>query len=51
MLDWGTLASIATAIGIFIGIFELRANWKLSQTEFEGSLDQQYREHLKKVIL
>ncbi len=47
MIDWTSIASIATAIGIFLAVFELRGNWKLSQSQFEDSLDQQYRELAK----
>ena len=42
-MDWGVIASCATAIGVAFAAWEIRQGWKLSQTEFEDSLDQQYR--------
>ncbi len=47
MIDWTLVASVATAIGVFIAAFELRGAQKIAQTEFEDSLDQQYRELAK----
>ena len=44
MIDWTSVASIATAIGVFVAAYELRETQKIAQTEFEDSLDQQYRE-------
>ncbi len=41
---WDTLAAIATAIGVFIGVWHIREGRKLAQSSFEDSLDQQYRE-------
>lgn len=47
MIEWTSIASFATAIGVFIAVFELRESQKIAQTEFEDSLDQQYRELAK----
>lgn len=43
-IDWNSLVSIATAIGVFIAAFQLRTSSKIAQTEFEDSIDQQYRD-------
>lgn len=43
IIDWNSLVSIATAIGVFIAAFQLRASSKIAQSEFEDSIDQQYR--------
>ena len=43
VMDWGTIASIATAIGVTIGVWELKQASNISQAQFEDSLDQQYR--------
>lgn len=40
-LDWSTLASIATAIGVLV--FQIFESRQIAQTTFEDSLDQQYR--------
>ena len=40
---WNTIASIATAIGVCIAAWQIWESRKLSQTSFEDSLDQQYR--------
>lgn len=37
------MASIATAIGVAIGVWQIRESSKVAQTQFEDSLDQQYR--------
>jgi len=42
-MDWDTIASCATAIGVAIAAWQIRESRKLSQTTFEDSLDQQYR--------
>lgn len=47
MIDWASIASIATAVAVFIAAFELRESQKIAQTQFEDSLDQQYRELAK----
>ena len=47
MIDWVLIASSLTAIGVVIAAWEIRQGWKLSQTQFEDSLDQQYRELAK----
>ena len=48
MMDWNgiatAVASVATAIGVGIGAWQIRENSKLAQTQFEDSLDQQYRQ-------
>ena len=49
MFDWTTMASIATAIGVSIAVFELRESQKIAQTQFEDSMDQQYRELAKDI--
>ncbi|MFC1749546.1 hypothetical protein ACFL2V_12145 [Pseudomonadota bacterium] len=43
-MDWDTLASFATALGVAIAVWQFRESAKLTQSTFEDSLDQQYRE-------
>lgn len=50
MTDWSTfnsiatgVGSLATAIGIIFGAWQIRISKKQSQAEFEDQLDQQYR--------
>ena len=43
VIDWNTLASIATAILVGIGVWEIRQGSRIAQAQFEDSLDQQYR--------
>jgi len=42
-MNWTTVASIATAIGVCIAAWQIRESRKLAQTTFEDGLDQQYR--------
>ncbi len=42
-MNWDTLASFATSIGVGIAAWQIWENRKLAQTTFEDSLDQQYR--------
>lgn len=49
-IDWNAISSIATsigsiatAIGVFFGAWQIRLSKKQSQAGFEDSLDQQYR--------
>lgn len=43
-IDWNSLVSIATAVGVLIAAFQLRTSSKIAQSEFEDSIDQQYRD-------
>ena len=43
-IDWDSLVSIATAIGVLLAAFQLRISSKIAQSEFEDSIDQQYRD-------
>ena len=42
-MNWDTVASIATSIGVGIVAWQIWESRKLAQTTFEDSLDQQYR--------
>ncbi len=42
-LDWATIASVATAVGVAVGVWQIRESSKIAQAQFEDSLDQQYR--------
>lgn len=42
-MNWDTLASLATALGVGIAVWQLHENAKMTQSTFEDSLDQQYR--------
>ncbi len=42
-MDWDTVASFATSIGVAIAAWQIWESRKLAQTTFEDSLDQQYR--------
>ena len=42
-MNWDTIASIATAVGVGIAAWQLWEGRKLAQTTFEDSFDQQYR--------
>ncbi|MDZ7841510.1 MAG: hypothetical protein U5R46_11970 [Gammaproteobacteria bacterium] len=48
-MDWGTVASIATAIGVAVAAWQIRLSRKIFQTQFEDSLDQQYRELVRDI--
>lgn len=41
--DLNTIASIATAVGVFIAAWQIWESRRLAQTTFEDSLDKQYR--------
>jgi len=43
-IEWNSLVSIATAFGVFVAAFQLRISSKIAQSEFEDSIDQQYRD-------
>jgi len=42
-MNWDTIASVATAVGVCIAAWQIWASRKLAQSSFEDSLDQQYR--------
>ena len=42
-MNWDTVASLATAIGVGVAAWQIWESRKLSQIAFEDSLDQQYR--------
>jgi hypothetical protein len=42
-MNWETIASIATAVGVGIAAWQLWEGRMLAQTTFEDSFDQQYR--------
>lgn len=42
-MNWDTVASLATAIGVFIAAWQIRESRKLALTSFEDGIDQQYR--------
>ena len=42
-MNWNTIASLATAIGVCIAAWQIWESRKLVQTSFEDGLDQQYR--------
>ena len=42
-MNWDTIASVATAIGVCIAAWQIWESKKLAQTSFEDGLDQQYR--------
>ncbi len=46
-IDWNSVVSVFTAIGVFVAAYELRVSSKIAQSEFEDSIDQQYRELAK----
>lgn len=48
-IDWSLIASIATAVGVLVAAYGLRESRQIAQTEFEDSLDQQYRELAKDI--
>lgn len=43
-IDWSTIASIATAIGVVVMTWQLKEARAIAQSSFEDSFDQQYRE-------
>jgi len=46
-IDWNSIVSIFTAVGVLVAAFQLRVSSKIAQSEFEDSIDQQYRELTK----
>lgn len=42
-MSWDTIASIATAIGVFMAAWQIWESRKLAEATFEDSFDQQYR--------
>ena len=42
-MDWVDIGSIATGVGVLIGVWQFRQNTKLSRAHYEDSFDQQYR--------
>jgi len=42
-MNWDTVASLATAIGVCIAAWQIWESRKLAQTSFEDGFDQQYR--------
>ncbi|RBP48817.1 hypothetical protein [Arenicella xantha] len=48
-IDWNSIVSIFTAIGVLLAAFQLRVSSKIAQSEFEDSIDQQYRELAKDI--
>ena len=42
-MDWTSIASIATSVGVFVAAWRIRESRKLSMASFEDSFDQQYR--------
>ena len=43
-MNWDTIASIATAIGVIFAACQIWQSKRLAQVTFEDSLDQQYRD-------
>src|ERR1019366_5383187 len=43
------IASVVTATGILIGVFQLWLTKKINQTQFEDDLDNHYREIIKMI--
>ncbi len=43
-MDWSTIASAATALGVLLAAWQIRESRRLSQVSFEDSLDRQYRD-------
>jgi len=48
-IDWDSIVSIFTAVGVLVAAFQLRVSSKIAQSEFEDSIDQQYRELAKDI--
>ena len=42
-MSWTDIGSIATAIGVLIGVWQIRQNALLNRAQYEDSFDQQYR--------
>lgn len=43
-MNWDTIAALATAFGVAAAAWQINESRKLTQSSFEDSLDQQYRE-------
>ena len=48
-IDWSTIASVATAFLVAIGVWEIRQGSRIAQAQFEDSLDQQFRDLAKDI--
>jgi len=48
-IDWNSIVSVFTTIGVLVAAFQLRVSSKIAQSEFEDSIDQQYRELAKDI--
>ena len=48
-IDWNSTVSIFTTIGVLVAAFQLRVSSIIAQSEFEDSIDQQYRELAKDI--
>ena len=48
-MNWGTVASLATAIGVCIAAWQIWESRKIAQTSFEDGLDQQYRKLAREI--
>ena len=52
-MDWlsivGSVASVATAIGVFVAGWQIRLAKQLARTQFEDTLTQQFREIIWKI--
>ncbi len=46
-VDWNSVVSVFTMLGVLVAAFQLRVSSKIAQSEFEDSIDQQYRELAK----
>ena len=44
-----TVVSLATAIGVFIAVWQISESRKLAQTSFENGLNQEYRELVRNI--
>jgi len=42
-MNWTDIGSIATAVGVLLGVWQIRQNAKLNRASYEDSFDQQYR--------
>jgi hypothetical protein len=43
-MDWGAIGSIATAVAVLIGVWQVRLASKASRTAFEDALSREYRD-------
>jgi len=43
-MDWNTVASVATAIGVAVAAWQIWESRHLAQMSFEDAIDKQYRE-------